>query len=448
MPPVILPADSDASDHRPVDARRAPRSRRPGASGIAGAIAMAALAAAAHACTQTQVVLEPAPDAGGGDTTPGATGLTISTSDKHTCAIAQGALYCWGANDEGRLGTGDTTSRLRPTRVGTESDWKAVATGFSSTLALKTDGTMWSFGGNDRGQLGLGDLTARSKPDGPIGGRADWTAIATRFNHACALAKDGSLWCWGENSEGQLGRNDPAPPTSHEVCRAPSTDSVCRYTPTPVTTLTDVFTVDTGDGHTCATKTDGSLWCWGRNSSCQLGRACEMDAVIQSRQPMRVGNDTDWKLVRSGQDTTCGVRGGAAYCWGASDTDKKTGGIDMGIPGVAPGTNVPTPTDIRVPGVVADLSFNTFGGAALDDKRGAWVWGRNREGQLGKGDYAEYAGIISAGSGWTQVSTGHFTTCGVRGSQLVCSGENADGQLGQGDMSRSNNFVPVQLPPK
>jgi alpha-tubulin suppressor-like RCC1 family protein len=208
-----------------------------------------------------------------------------------------------------------------------------------------------------------------------------------------------------------------------------------------------VMAVDAGQGHTCAITADGRLWCWGRNSESELGLGGD-NVDIQYRRPMRVGSATDWTLVRGGQHTTCGVRAGAAYCWGKSLTDDDVVGVDMGIPGVPAGMTVSTPRDIGVPGVVTDLSFNTFGGAALDDKEGAWVWGRNREGQLGLGDTTPRTDGVhqAAGSGWTQVSAGRFATCGVREGRLVCAGKNDVGQLGQGNLTDSNKFLVVPLP--
>lgn len=424
MLPLAFPADSVASDPRRGDDPRRSRSRRPGSRATAGMIALAALAAAVSACTETHVVLEPAV-------------IVISTNYMHTCAIAEGALYCWGKNDDGRLGLGDTISRQSPARVGTDVDWQAVATGSSSTLALKVNGTIWSFGGNDKGQLGLGDVLPSSTAPIQIGDHSDWTAIAIRFRHACALRQDGSLWCWGWNAEGQLGQEDSMAPSTEEHIADP----------VQVHTDRDFVAVDAGDGHTCAIATDGTLWCWGRNSDAELGQESG-NTPEQIHLPVQVGKATDWTVVRSGQATTCGVRGRAAYCWGDS------AGMDMagtGIPGVTQGVKSSQMTLIGGPPVVTALSFDTFGGAVLDDSGGAWLWGSNGNGQLGLGNTADPVGVVRADeSGWTQVAVGRFTTCGVLRGRPVCTGNNDFGQLGQGqgDTSTSTTFLPVRLPPR
>jgi alpha-tubulin suppressor-like RCC1 family protein len=383
------------------------------------------------ACTQTHVVLTggdagAAPDASADADGGAAAAITVSIASSHSCAIARGALYCWGANAEGRLGTGDTEPRQSPTRVGADTDWQAVAVSARASLALKRDGSLWAFGANDSGQLGVGDFAARRKPTPVVGNRTDWTAIATRFEHACALARDGSLWCWGANVEGQLGQDDQY---------GSSTD---RPIPTPVTMAYDFTQVDAGQGHSCAIRTDGTLWCWGRNTEGELGQG--PDAPIQIRRPVQVGIATDWRAVQGGQNFTCGLRANGPLCWGRVD--------DATIPGATPGTVIDTPRSFDGPAGVIQISINTFGGCVVDVTGAAYGWGRNIEGQLGLGDFAgRNTPSLIGTNGWTQISVGRFTTCGVRGGAVVCMGDNRAGQLGLGDLAQRSVPTIVTLPP-
>jgi alpha-tubulin suppressor-like RCC1 family protein len=93
-----------------------------------------------------------------------------------------------------------------PQQVGTETNWQAVAAGFSHTLALRADGTLWAWGRQVSHQEDT--FSATNAPYGPtpqrIGTNSDWQAISTSF-HAVALRADGSLWTWGGNPYGQLG---------------------------------------------------------------------------------------------------------------------------------------------------------------------------------------------------------------------------------------------------
>ena len=379
-------------------------------------------------CTQTHVVLMfgdggESPDATADADALPAAATVVSIASYHACAIAAGALYCWGANAEGRLGTGDTKPRLTPARVGTDTDWLTVATSARATLVLKRNGQLWSFGANDNGQLGVGDFAARPAPT-PIGDRTDWTAIATRFDHACALAREGSLWCWGANTEGQLGQDDQY---------GSSTD---RAVPTAVTSAHDFVFVDTGQGHSCAIRANGTLWCWGRNSEGELGQG--PNGAIQLRRPVQVGTAASWQAVQGGQNFTCGLRGGDTLCWGSVQ--------DAAIPGGPAGDVVDTPLSIGAPGGVVQLSINTFGGCVIDGTGAAYGWGRNNEGQLGLGDVDARATPTLIGSGWTQISVGRFSTCGVRDGAVVCTGDNRDGELGLGDTDRRAVPTPVTLP--
>ena len=382
------------------------------------------------ACTQTHVVLmfgdagQPADASVDIDGGP-APATTVSIALSHSCAISSGALYCWGANAEGNLGTGDTTPHLSPIRVDAATDWYAVAVSEHASLALKRNGSLWAFGGNKYGQLGVGDFMAHHTPT-PVGERSDWTAIATRFDHACALARDGSLWCWGRNFEGQLGQDDQA---------GSATD---RPIPTAVPTAHDFTQVDAGQGHSCAIRTNGTLWCWGRNSEGELGQG--PNAPIQIRRPVQVGAATNWQAVQGGQNFTCGLRAGETFCWGSVG--------DAAIPGGTPGRVIDMPRSIGAPAGVVLLSINTFGGCALGVTGAAYGWGRNIEGQLGLGDFdARETPALIGTNGWSQISVGRFTTCGVRDGAVVCMGENSDGQLGLGDFDRRSVPTIVTLPP-
>jgi len=119
----------------------------------------------------------------------------------HVAAIAKdGSLWTWGSNTCGELGDGTTDKKEAPTRIGVDSDWKAVATGYYFTVAIKNDGTLWAWGENDSGQLGDGGATESHAPI-QIGTDTDWSCVSAQYQHAFALKTNGSLWAWGDISQ-------------------------------------------------------------------------------------------------------------------------------------------------------------------------------------------------------------------------------------------------------
>ncbi len=370
-------------------------------------------------CRQTHTVL--AVDAGlGGDGPPGPV-TAVSQANGHTCALAGGALYCWGDNRNGQLGLGDTRMQQVPARVGGDTDWRAVVAADGASFALKQDGSLWSWGANDHGQLGLGDFIDRPSPT-RVGTRTDWTMIASRFTHACGLAGDGELWCWGNNYEGQLGQND---------------GNNLGDLPLPTQVPGSWVATGAGDGHSCGIRSDGTLWCWGRNTEAELAQP--EGAPIQIRRPVQTGSDSDWEAISTGQSSNCGLRGGGTlYCWGGNANVALAIDSDGGV--------VTAPTAIATPALVA-VAFNTFGGCARTAAGEAFCWGRNVEGQLGLGDTMDrLLPTALPGDGWTDLSPGRFSFCGVRGGAVVCTGDNRSGQLGDGTTNRRDTMGAVALP--
>jgi hypothetical protein len=91
-----------------------------------------------------------------------------------------------------------------PAQVGSLSDWASVsATGFSA-LGLKTDGTLWAWGEGSDGQLGQNDTVLYSSPV-QVGNDSNWASVSAGYGSVAALKSDGTLWVWGDNSNGQLG---------------------------------------------------------------------------------------------------------------------------------------------------------------------------------------------------------------------------------------------------
>ena len=145
----------------------------------------------------------PATTAGGGTTW-----VFISAGTNNFSAIkSDGTLWTWGANSTGQLGDGSTTNRSSPaTTAGGGTNWKSVSSA-DAVAAIKTDGTLWTWGNNSSGQLGNGSTTNRSSPATVAGGGTNWVKVnLISIGNSCyGLKADGTLWTWGDNTNGTLG---------------------------------------------------------------------------------------------------------------------------------------------------------------------------------------------------------------------------------------------------
>src|SRR5262249_10343745 len=184
--------------------------------------------------------------------------------DSHTCGRkTDGTLWCWGFNLDGEVGDGTTTNQTTPVQIGAGTLGNAMAEvegGARHSCARKTDNTLGCWGVNGVGELGDGTNVSKPSPvqagAGTLGGAV--AEVALGYSHTCARKIDGTLWCWGDNSSGQLGDGTTVNKSSPVQIGAGTLGSA-------------VAEVALGSYHTCARKTDGTLWCWGYNTSGELG---------------------------------------------------------------------------------------------------------------------------------------------------------------------------------
>jgi len=232
---------------------------------------------------------------------------TVSANRSTTMAIkTTGTMWAWGEGATFRMGTGLQTDRSSPVQVGVDTDWDIVSIGIDFGHAIKTTGTLWSWGNNGSGQLGDGTRTTRSLPT-QIGTDTNWKDVHQGFLFTLAVKTDGTLWSWGSDSDqyGVLGDN--AVFTSYS-------------SPNQIGALTDWDSIGVGDWHSCAIKTDGTLWCWGGNISGQLGD----NTVTNRSSPVQIGTDVDWLKVSCGAGVTSSGQGftaaiktdGSLWTWG------------------------------------------------------------------------------------------------------------------------------------
>lgn len=319
--------------------------------------------------------------------------VTVSAGLRFTCALrGDGSAWCWGANGSGQLGDGTTTARLTAVRVqgaeGPLGGLVAIDAGMEHACAIKGDGTAWCWGRADDGRLGDGttggvDGLRRTAvrvqgADGPISGIK---TIDAGGAHTCATKADGSVWCWGRASAGQLGDGTTGDENGRRrtAVRARSVDGP----------LDDIVAITTGDNHTCAVGGTGRAWCWGLDGYGQIGDG----EVANGSDPrtfavrVRLGDGLlrDATSVGSGKGHSCAAReDGSAWCWGwdtsgqlGDGTNGDTDGLRL-LPVRAHQANSPLATVRAVAGAqVHSCAIKTDGSA--------WCWGQGRYGQLGNG---------------------------------------------------------------
>jgi alpha-tubulin suppressor-like RCC1 family protein len=181
----------------------------------------------------------------------------------------------------------------------------------------------------------------------------------------------------------------------------------------------------TGAFHTCAVSNGGEAWCWGANSSCELG----LSACGGSRPtPNRVSTALRFSHLALGQDYTCGLGADStAWCWGRSDR----GNLGTTTTGASA-----TPTAVSGGRRFTQLSAGYRHVCALDAAGAAWCWGANNDGQLGLGTDAAQMSTPTRVTGdltFTSIGTGSEHTCGLTAEGAAwCWGENSDGESGNG----------------
>jgi alpha-tubulin suppressor-like RCC1 family protein len=239
--------------------------------------------------------------------------------------------------------------------------------------------------------------------------------------HTCGVTPAHVAYCWGNNSDGQLGN----PPYGSQTCAF----GPCIKTPVAVSGGLAFLSVSAATYHTCGITTTGAAYCWGDNTEGWLGNG----STTASTTPVGVTGGLAFSAVSAGQYHTCGVTAaGAAHCWG----DNRSGQLGNGTTAISSSTPVPVSGGLTFAAVSAGALHNCGATAA----GAAYCWGDNRFGQLGNGTTANSSTPVPVSGGLTfaAVNTGHMSihSCGVTGANVAyCWGGNSSAQLGDGTIT-------------
>lgn len=292
------------------------------------------------------------------------TQIAASVGGRHTCAIAVYRVFCWGDNDRGALGDSTTRERHSPVAVHGSRHFSQIAVGTNHTCALTPAGEAYCWGGNEEGQLGDGTTENRTWPR-VTADSLRFRTLAAGGAHTCADLLRGRVYCWGADTNGQLGDGKadfsrPAPGATQPELR--------------------LTKLDLGEAHTCALSSagpvshDATVHCVGANEDGQLG-----DNTLTSRDSLkRIAGGHRFIAISAGGKHTCGIALGShkVFCWG----DNSSGQLGDGT-----STDRSTPAAVSGNLSFAVVSAGERHTCGVTVQGTAYCWGQNVAGQLGDG---------------------------------------------------------------
>jgi len=351
------------------------------------------------------------------------TGFTqVATGNNASCAVkTDTTVWCWGHNNSGQLGNGNTTDQSRPVAVSGLTGVTQVDAHEEYACALKTNGTVWCWGSNAFGQLGNGTTVNSSTPV-QVTGLTGITQITTGYGHACALKSDNTVRCWGWNILFQLGDGSTA----------------TRNTPVTPDGLGPVAQIRAGVFGTCALLSDSTVRCWGAGNNGGLGDGNNTYATNTKTSPTGISNVSQLS-ANPGWNHACVIlTNQTVKCWGLNDN----GQVGNGSSNYSESTPVVVSnfTNVR------SIAGGPYTSCAVKTDNTPWCWGWNGYGGLGVGDSVSrnVPTAVSGLTGVTQIATGYYHSCAVlTDTSIKCWGRGETGAMGDGSFASSNTPVTV-----
>lgn len=341
---------------------------------------------------------------------------TIASGGTHTCAIRLGGkVYCWGQNLANQLGVATTGSYSAvPLEVPGITNAVAVTAGAMHSCALRATGELLCWGATTFGALGRGP--AADGRVGPVTGLVPTRISARGGFTTCALTAAGSVWCWGDNSHAQLGI---------------AATTVSSDVPIQATSIVSATRISAGGDFSCVIHgAQNAVACWGRNDLSQLGNTAGPDTPSPPAYRSPITGATH---VAAGSDFACArLSTGQVICWGDNSQNQKATAGSLTVANLSTATNV-------VAGGQHACALLTSGQINC--------WGYNSIGQLGNDSTVNGATsqLVAGGfSDFSAVAAGNHHTCARRtNGQVMCWGQNHEGELGNGTTLPSS--VPIAV---
>ena len=252
--------------------------------------------------------------------------------------------------------------------------------------------------------------------------------VAHGRRHGCAVEADGTVWCWGDNGSGQLGNG------TQNSSLTPVQVAMAQGGP-----LTDATRVSAGKDHTCALRSDGTVWCWGSGDSGRLGNGATNDSptavqvtVDATQEPL-----ADVADFQVGDCFSCArTQDRRVLCWGCGGGGRlgnsATGNQSRAVPVVLAAGGAPLDSVEQIGAAVQ--------ACALRDDDTVLCWGPNNQGEVGDGTTGAATAAVQVLTDSKHIAVGRRTTCAARNDGSVfCWGDSWRGRAGDGGPS------PIQI---
>lgn len=364
--------------------------------------------------------------------------VDLVTGKNFVCNLNyRGRIYCWGKNTHGQFGNGTTTD-LETERSTDYLDMasypafknlKKLVAGDEHVCGLTSEGKAVCWGRGTEGQIGDNGGVDRLVPTAVnVAGIVDFdgfTDITAGGDHTCAVTADGKVYCWGENSNGELGNNS-------------TTDALTpvQVDATGITTAKTFVEVKAGRTHTCGRMIDGLVYCWGSSTDGKLGGTYGVDQLVPVN--VKIGSNPLKTIVglEVGRAHSCAITAdGKAMCWGQQSADGRLGNNATASSADPVAVDVSALLGKRS---LKQISSGTSNSCAVNTQGRVYCWGRGDEGQNGNSfsDYLTPNEILTTGTGgslFAKVVVGNQHACALSTEgKVYCWGENGEGQLGNG----------------
>ena len=348
----------------------------------------------------------------------------VSVGAGFTCAISKSdqSVYCWGLNDSGQLGrpinpSAPTEANKSPMKVmGIPERVVEISAGGTSVCAVTASSNLYCWGGNSDGQLGNDTTTASASPETVTALIGNTKSVSVGSKTACAVTLTGASFCWGNGASGILGNGA----------------SLNSRTPVQVTGLSSgVSEVSVGHSHACAIH-NGAAKCWGSGAHGALGNGLSETSTVAVNVTNLAYGVT---RISAGSGYTCALKGTAPLCWGQNSNGEIGDGTT---------TNRTTPLALSdSSSVLSDINAGGKTTCGINSSKALLCWGLNNFWQVGDNSESITSQLLPSftkalRSDVASVDSSLFSSCAItKYGRMFCWGDNSWGQLGNGETDTS-----------